>query len=286
MEDLIHFLLKTQIAPCLSTEEISNAKELMESNNLLQNPELALDFSSCSNHIRSAELRYNLESFYQVREMEELEGSVLRLKFNSFDDSLNFLKLFTFTNAIVGSRFFFKIWYESKGVDLSVIRDPETVGNLSIIIDSKKCSLSDKSTVISLREMMNQKFVTRFYIELEKESGFEIAKKIIGKKGKNMKRVLRECKEDICGPDGELEGGFCKLRLRGRGSCFREGMDGNESDEDLHLCVSSKRQDVHDHAIQAVERLFAEIHEQYVLFCKKRRIYPMKSLFRTVKNYV
>lgn len=285
MEDLQHFLLKTEIAPCLSIDEISSAKTLMDSLNLMQKPELALDFSSCANHIRSAELRYNLESFYQVREIEKLEGNVFRLKFNLFSDSLNFLKLFTFTNAIVGSRFFFKIWYESKGTDTPI--EKEIGLNLSTIVDSKKCSLSDKSTVISLRELIgNQKFVTRFYVELEKESGFEISKKIIGKKGKNMKRVLRECKEEICGEEGELEAGYCKLRLRGIGSCFKEGMDGNESDEDLHLCVSSKRQDVHDTAVEAVERLFAEIYQQYVLFCKKRRIYPKKSLFRTVKNYV
>lgn len=285
MEDLQHFLLKTQIAPCLSADEISNARALMDSLNLLQKPELALDFSSCANHIGTSKLRYNLESFHGVREMEELEGSVFRLKFNSFEDSLNFLKLFTFTNAIVGTRYYFKIWYESKGTDMPLVREP--TGNMSAIVDSKKCSLSDKSTVISLREMMvNQKFVTRFYVELGPDSQFEIAKKIIGKKGKNMKRVLRECKEEMCGSDGELEEGYCKLRLRGRGSCFKEGMDGNESNEDLHLCVSSRRQDVHDTAVGAVERLFSEIHEQYVSFCKKRKIYPRKSLFRMVKNYV
>ena len=50
-----------------------------------------------------------------------------------------------------------------------------------------------------------------------------------------MKRIINKCKSK-----GEKE--TVKLRLRGRGSGYKEGPQNKESDEPLHLCISAKNQ--------------------------------------------
>lgn len=52
-----------------------------------------------------------------------------------------------------------------------------------------------------------------------------------------MKLILDYCKEN-CSSKWTVD--CLKLRLRGAGSGYREGMTHEESNEPLHLCISSK----------------------------------------------
>ena len=54
-----------------------------------------------------------------------------------------------------------------------------------------------------------QKFCCRFDIGIANDDSFRVARRIIGNKGLNMKRIVRQCD--------------AKLRLRGQGSGYLEG---------------------------------------------------------------
>jgi hypothetical protein len=52
-----------------------------------------------------------------------------------------------------------------------------------------------------------------------------------------MKRIIEICSKNA--PQG-MQNDVVKLRLRGKGSGFREGPRQEESREPLHLCISSR----------------------------------------------
>jgi hypothetical protein len=80
-----------------------------------------------------------------------------------------------------------------------------------------------------------KKFTCRFDIQIPNEPKFRVARKIIGYKGGNMKRIIDMCK--LKDPNNKYG---VKLRLRGKGSGFKEGPEHKESEDALHLCVSSQ----------------------------------------------
>jgi len=52
-----------------------------------------------------------------------------------------------------------------------------------------------------------------------------------------MKRIIEVCTKNA--PRG-MQNDIVKLRLRGKGSGFKEGAKQEESKEPLHLCISSR----------------------------------------------
>jgi hypothetical protein len=113
----------------------------------------------------------------------------------------------------------------------------------------------------------NAKFTCRYDIAIEHSSSFPIAKKIIGSNGCNMKDIIE--KSRVKG--GNLEEGAdgVKLRLRGRGSGFKEGHDKKESNEGLHLCVSAKNEAMFAAACWHVEKLLQKIFDDYLGYLRR-----------------
>ena len=111
------------------------------------------------------------------------------------------------------------------------------------------------------------KFTCKYEILIENDSEFQIARKLIGSKGINMKQIINECKID-----GERES--VKLRLRGKGSGYKEGPQNKESDEPLHLCISSRTKEEMNKACFLVNQLLDRINEEYKIFCKKNGVKP------------
>jgi hypothetical protein len=62
----------------------------------------------------------------------------------------------------------------------------------------------------------DNKFICNFEIQIENDDVFRVTKRIIGNKGLFLKAILFDC----CGKFGDYS---TKIRLRGRGSGFREG---------------------------------------------------------------
>lgn len=67
-----------------------------------------------------------------------------------------------------------------------------------------------------------------------------MARRIIGAKGINMKKIIETALDQHSDKKASNSNEALKLRLRGRGSGYKEGPEQLESEEDLHLCISAK----------------------------------------------
>ena len=118
------------------------------------------------------------------------------------------------------------------------------------------------------------KFTCKYEILIANDKDFQIARRLIGSKGCNMKNIINECKSSR---DGE----GIKLRLRGKGSGYKEGPENKESDEPLHLCVSSKNPEEMKKACILVDELLDKIHKDYKEYCEKNNVTPLSTQIAT-----
>jgi hypothetical protein len=114
-----------------------------------------------------------------------------------------------------------------------------------------------------------RKYTCRFEIGIENDKEFHIARRLIGPKGAQMKRILLACE----GPETP------KLRLRGIGSGFLEGALKQESPEPLHLCISCKDYANYRRAVDMVIDLLGAMYREYADYCRIRSLNrPQPSL--------
>ncbi|KNC37030.1 hypothetical protein PFLG_01634 [Plasmodium falciparum RAJ116] len=92
-------------------------------------------------------------------------------------------------------------------------------------------------------------YTAKYEVQIDPFNGFDIAKRIIGLKGTNMKKICIDTD--------------CKLRLRGRGSGYLEGEEKKEANESLHLCVSCQKYDHYILAKKLIEQLLVKIYMDY-----------------------
>ena len=99
-----------------------------------------------------------------------------------------------------------------------------------------------------------------------------------------MKKIVESCSKNS---DGSIIQDAVKLRLRGRGSGYKEGplnkgknifFIKKESDEPLHLCISSKFLDRYKIACNLVQDLVSNVYEEYKKFCEKNNKTPVSCL--------
>lgn len=102
-----------------------------------------------------------------------------------------------------------------------------------------------------------RKYTCRFDIGIENDKEFQVARRIIGQKGCNMKKIV-----DASG---------AKLRLRGKGSGYLEGPLKQESPEPLHLCVSCQSQAGYNAAVKAVSEILEGVYDEYRKFRRTRK---------------
>lgn len=99
-----------------------------------------------------------------------------------------------------------------------------------------------------------RKFTCRFLIGIDNDKEFQVARKLIGSKGCNMKRIVK------------LTG--AKLRLRGVGSGYLEGASQKESSEPLQLCISCTSPEGYQTAVKQLEELLSGIYDDFRQFCQ------------------
>lgn len=99
-----------------------------------------------------------------------------------------------------------------------------------------------------------RKYTCRFLIGIENDKDFQVARRLIGSKGANMKRIVKQTE--------------AKLRLRGVGSGYFEGAGQKESSEPLQLCVSCTSAEGYRTAVHQVEELLGRVYEEYRQFCR------------------
>jgi hypothetical protein len=124
------------------------------------------------------------------------------------------------------------------------------------------------------------KFTCKYEILIQNDKEFQIARRLIGSKGCNMKKIIDECKlldkNNINNTDN------VKLRLRGKGSGYKEGPQNKESDEPLHLCISAKNQEGMKKACECVNELLNNIYEDYKKHCLKIGINPVSKIAKLI----
>jgi len=99
-----------------------------------------------------------------------------------------------------------------------------------------------------------KKYTCRFIIGIDNDKEFHVARRLIGVKGTNMKRIV-----------GATD---AKLRLRGQGSGYLEGTGQKESCEPLQLCVSCTNADHYTAITQQVDSLLQSVYDEYTIFCR------------------
>ena len=117
------------------------------------------------------------------------------------------------------------------------------------------------------------KYTCKFEILIPNDKEFQIARRLIGGKGCNMKKIIDECK--LLDP---YSNDVVKLRLRGKGSGYKEGPQNKESDEPLHLCISAKNKEGMEKASECVNDLLNKIYEDYKKHCVKNGIKPISKI--------
>ena len=117
------------------------------------------------------------------------------------------------------------------------------------------------------------KYTCKYEILIPNDKEFQIARRLIGGKGCNMKKIIDECK--LLDP---YSNDIVKLRLRGRGSGYKEGPQNKESDEPLHLCISAKNKEGMEKASECVNDLLNKIYEDYKKHCVKNGIKPISKI--------
>jgi len=96
-----------------------------------------------------------------------------------------------------------------------------------------------------------------------------------------MKYIVEVCKLNF---SMNIKGEPVKLRLRGRGSGYREGPDTKESNESLHLCVSSKYFYVYNIACSLVTSLLLKIYDDFKKHNDMRGIYKLKIPIKRIEG--
>ena len=126
----------------------------------------------------------------------------------------------------------------------------------------------------------NGKLTCKYEILIPNDKDFQITRRLIGIKGYNMKKIIDECKSIDNNKNNDNEN--IKLRLRGKGSGFKEGINNKESDEPLHLCISTKNLEVMKKACECVNDLFNKIYDDYKIYCSRMNINPVSKIAKKI----
>lgn len=99
------------------------------------------------------------------------------------------------------------------------------------------------------------KHTCRFFIGIENDDDFRVARRIIGANGNKMKEIVAK------------SGGDAKLRLRGKGSGYVERDSNHESPEPLQLCISCPTHEGYIMARRCTEELLIRVYGEYDSWC-------------------
>ena len=136
---------------------------------------------------------------------------------------------------------------------------------------------------VNQEEINQPKFTCKFEILIQNDKNFAVARRLIGSKGCNMKNIINKVLETPNQSQGNSKERV-KLRLRGQGSGFKEGPLQKESDDPLHLCISTKNQEDMKKACELVKELLDNIYEDYKEYCNQYGYNPEPAIYRKIDN--
>ena len=124
-----------------------------------------------------------------------------------------------------------------------------------------------------------RKYICNYSVQIENEPNFKVTRRIIGTKGSTLKKIIY----DSC---IKLQDYSTKVRLRGKGSGYKEGEQQKESEEPLQLCVSSLNYSTYIGCCKKIEELLNDIYKEYYDYCKIRKIKDVYLRKIKKKEYV
>ena len=132
------------------------------------------------------------------------------------------------------------------------------------VIDFNKLTLETKNKVhFNTHSSRNYyyKYVCNYVVQIENDNLFMVTKRIIGKNGCFLKKILQES----CIKYGDYS---TKIRLRGKGSGYIDKVNNSENDEPLILSVSSLNYPTYFNCCLLVDNLMNKIYDDYYLHLK------------------
>ena len=103
------------------------------------------------------------------------------------------------------------------------------------------------------------KYVSRYIVQIENDKNFPVTRMIIGNSGK----LLRDIIVENC---IKYDDYTTKIRLRGKGSGYKEGPKNEESNDPMELCISSLNMFSYIRCSNEIENLLKKVYYQYYLY--------------------
>ncbi|CAK93751.1 unnamed protein product (macronuclear) [Paramecium tetraurelia] len=258
---MLHLLIGNKQIQLFSDQKVKQRISAMLKQKSRQYPHqyLTVELSSEDNYeieLDQDDIKQVCENFGEVKQVYTKVNGAIIIKFNSVFDAFIVYKLL----------------------------NKHQIKELDVTIKIEFTSQQDLLEIMEFQDSNQQKFTCRYDVQIDNDKDFQVARKIIGielesilgAKGCNMKKIIDQY--------------LVKLRLRGRGSGYKEGPEKRESQEPLHLCVSSKHNHLFLRACQLVEQLLIKIYDEYKMFGlskgKKSFNFGIKKVQQPLKSVI
>ena len=143
---------------------------------------------------------------------------------------------------------------------MKLIIKPNPINFNKNVIDFNKLTLETKNKVHFMTHSSRNycyKYVCNYTVQIENDNIFMVTKRIIGKNGCFLKKILQES----CIKYGDYS---TKIRLRGKGSGYIDKVSNSENnDEPLILSVSSLNYPTYYNCCLLVDSLMNKIYDDY-----------------------
>ena len=121
------------------------------------------------------------------------------------------------------------------------------------------------------------KYVSRYIVQIENEKNFPVTKMIIGNNGMYLRNILY----NNCIKYGDQS---TKIRLRGKGSGYKEGPYNEESKEPMELCISSLNPISFQRCSTEIENLLHQIYYKYYNYQYQKILKKKKEDYNNSDN--
>jgi len=147
------------------------------------------------------------------------------------------------------------------------------------VIDFNKLTLETKNKVHFMTHSSRNyyyKYVCNYTVQIENDNIFMVTKRIIGKNGCFLKKILQES----CIKYGDYS---TKIRLRGKGSGYIDKVSNTENDDEpLTLSISSLNYPTYYNCCLLVDNLMKKIYDDYYEYLHK--ILPKELHYSIIKK--
>lgn len=126
-----------------------------------------------------------------------------------------------------------------------------------------------------------KKYVSQYFVQIENDKDFQVTKILIGNNGVLLRKIIF----DNCIYYNDYS---TKIRLRGKGSGYKEGPNNEESNDPLELCVSSLNFASFMRCCFHIENILRNIYYQYYLYqCKVNFLNknPERPILKKIMKY-